>query len=204
MPVKLKYRNSTSTNTKFAKLLHSRIFRIALIAFLGVLVVGTLVFGYFYYHYQRVVDDRIAAGPIFASVSQIYAASPQVRDGQKLSANVIAADLRQAGYNSNPKLGTFQLNGDNIFIKPGPESFHNTDGATINTSDGRSLPAWCRLSWPLKIVTSSITAASTTFASPNARSPTSSPITKPAAAPPSPSSWQRTSSSRRKNASSGR
>src|SRR5258708_8539379 len=136
MPVKLKYRNSTSTNTKFAKLLHSRIFRIALIAFLGVLVVGTFVFGYFYYHYQRVVDDRIAAGPIFASVSQIYAASPQVRDGQKLSANVIAADLRQAGYNSNPKLGTFQLNGDNIFIKPGPESFHNTDGATINTSDG--------------------------------------------------------------------
>jgi penicillin-binding protein 1B len=136
MPVKLKYRNSTSTNTKFARLLHSRIFRIALIAFLGVLVAGTLVFGYFYYHYQRVVDDRIAAGPIFASVSQIYAASPQVRDGQKLSANAIAAELRQAGYNSNPKLGTFQLNGDNIFIKPGPESFHNTDGATINTSDG--------------------------------------------------------------------
>ena len=46
------------------------------------------------------------------------------------------ADLRQAGYNSNPQLGTFQLNGDNIFIKPGPESYHNTDGATINTSGG--------------------------------------------------------------------
>src|SRR5258707_3609354 len=136
MPVKLKYRNSTSTTTKFSGLLHSRLFRIALIAFLGVLVVGSLVFGYFYYHYQRVVDDRLASGPIFASVSQIYAASPQVRDGQKLSANAIAAELRQAGYNSNPKLGTFQLNGDNIFIKPGPESFHNTDGATVNTSDG--------------------------------------------------------------------
>jgi penicillin-binding protein 1B len=136
MPVKLKYRNSTSTTTKFSGLLQSRLFRIALIALLGVLVVGCVVFAYFYYHYQRVVDDRIAAGPIFASVSQIYAASPQVRDGQKLSANVIAAELRQAGYNANPKLGTFQLNGDNIFIKPGPESFHNTDGATINTSDG--------------------------------------------------------------------
>jgi penicillin-binding protein 1B len=136
MPVKLKIGNKTSIAAKSKGVLHSRLFRITLIACLGVLVVGSLVFGYFYYHYQRVVDDRLASGPIFASVSQIYAASPQVRDGQKLSANVIAAELRQAGYNANPKLGTFQLNGDNIFIKPGPESFHNTDGATINTSDG--------------------------------------------------------------------
>ncbi len=121
MPVKLKYRNSTSTTaTKFSGLLHSRLFRITLVGLLGILVVGSIVFGYFYYHYQRVVDDRIASGPIFASVSQIYAASPQVRDGQKLTANAIAAELRQAGYNANPKLGTFQLNGDNIFIKPGP------------------------------------------------------------------------------------
>jgi penicillin-binding protein 1B len=136
MPVKLKIGTKTSFAARSKGLLHSRIFRIALISLLGVLVIGSLVFGYFYYHYQKVVDDRIASGPIFASVSQIYAASPQVRDGQKLSASAIAADLRQAGYNSNPKLGTFQLNGDNIFIKPGPESFHNTDGATINTSDG--------------------------------------------------------------------
>jgi len=136
MPVKLKYGNHTRTIAKFSGLLHSRLFRIALLVILGVLVLGTAVFGYFYFHYQRVVDDRLASGPIFASVSQIYAASPQVRDGQKLSANAIAAELRQAGYNANPKLGTFQLNGDNIFIKPGAESFHNTDGATINTSNG--------------------------------------------------------------------
>jgi len=136
MPVKLKYGNKTSIAARSKGLLHSRIFRITLLAFLGVLVLGTAVFGYFYFHYQRVVDDRLASGPIFASVSQIYAASPQVRDGQKLSASAIAAELRQAGYNANPKLGTFQLNGDNIFIKPGAESFHNTDGATINTSDG--------------------------------------------------------------------
>ena len=86
MPVKLKYGTKTSFAAKSKVVLHSRLFRIALIACLGVLVVGSLVFGYFYYHYQRVVDDRLASGPIFASVSQIYAASPQVRDGQKLSA----------------------------------------------------------------------------------------------------------------------
>ncbi len=136
MPVKLKYGSSTSFKAKSKSLLHSRLFRIVLISFLGLMVAGAVVFGYFYYHYQRVVDDRLSAGPIFASVSQIYAAPREVRDGQKLTVSAIATDLRQAGYNNNPKLGTFQLNGDNIFIKPGAESYHNTDGATINTSAG--------------------------------------------------------------------
>ncbi|NYF52631.1 transglycosylase domain-containing protein [Tunturiibacter gelidoferens] len=135
MPVKLKYGSNARTGTK-ALAVESRLLRIALITLLAILVVGCSVFGYFYYHYQRVVDDRIAAGPIFASVSQIYAAPREVRAGQKLSAAAIAADLRQAGYNANSHLGTYQLNADNIFIKPGTESYHNTDGATINTSGG--------------------------------------------------------------------
>src|SRR5271154_3542453 len=136
MPVKLKYGNNARTATGASGILHSRLFRVALVGLFAVFVVGFSVFGSFYYHYQRVVDDRLAAGPMFASVSQIYAAPREVRDGQKLSSAAIAADLREAGYNSNPQLGTYQLNGDNIFIKPGPESYHNTDGATINTSDG--------------------------------------------------------------------
>src|SRR5260370_20499485 len=111
MPVKLKYGTKTSIAARSKGVLHSRLFRIAVIACLGVLVIGSLVFGYFYYHYQRVVDDRLASGPIFASVSQIYAASPQVPDGQKPSSNAIATELRQARDNSNPKLATFQLNG---------------------------------------------------------------------------------------------
>src|SRR5271156_5693431 len=134
MPVKLKYGKGTSITARSLGLLHSRLFRIALIALAVLVVVGVSTFTYFYYHYQKVVDDRLAAGPIFASVSQIYAAPREVRAGQKLSAAAIAADLRQAGYNTNSKLGTYQLNADNIFIKPGPESYHNTDGATINTT----------------------------------------------------------------------
>ncbi|HEY6412940.1 MAG TPA: transglycosylase domain-containing protein [Edaphobacter sp.] len=134
MPVKLKY-GSTRGTTK-SNDLRNRLLRGALVAFLAGVIFFAAVFGYFYHHYQQVVDDRLASGPIFASVSQIYAAPREVRDGQKLSAAAIAADLRQAGYNGNPELGTFQLNGDNIFIKPGPQSFHTTDGATINTADG--------------------------------------------------------------------
>src|SRR5271170_886485 len=136
MPVKLKYGNNARTATGASGILHSRLFRVALVGLFAVFVVGFSVFGYFYYHYKHVVDDRLASGPIFASVSQIYAAPREVRDGQKLSAASIAADLRQAGYSNNSQLGTYQLNGDNVFIKPGPDSYHNTDGATINTTGG--------------------------------------------------------------------
>jgi penicillin-binding protein 1B len=135
LPVKLKYGNGVRTLINPSGF-GPRLLRIALIALAALVVVGVSTFTYFYYHYQKVVDDRLAAGPIFASVSQIYAAPKEVRAGQKLSAAAIAADLRQAGYNANTQLGTFQLNADNIFIKPGPESYHNTDGATINTSNG--------------------------------------------------------------------
>ena len=134
MPVKLKYGSKPRVGGARPDL-GFRLLRAALLVFLAFLIVGSMIFGYFYYHFQKVVDDRLAAGPIFASVSQIYAAPREVRAGQKLSSALIATDLRAAGYNANPQLGTFQLNGDNIFIKPGPESFHNTDGATINTAD---------------------------------------------------------------------
>ncbi len=134
MPVKLKY-GSTARTRKPGKFGYG-LLRIVLLIVLGALVIGSAVFGYFYYHYQRVVDDRLAAGPIFASVSQIYAAPKEVRPGQKLASASIAADLRRAGYNSNPQLGTFELHGDNIFIKPGAESFHTTDGATVTTTGG--------------------------------------------------------------------
>jgi penicillin-binding protein 1B len=104
----------------------------ALVLFVLVCVaMGAAVFGYFYLKYQKIVDDRLAAGPIFANVSQIYAAPREVRVGQHLTVNFIAQNLRNAGYNLNPQLGTFTTSGDSITIKPGPESYYSTDGATI-------------------------------------------------------------------------
>ena len=134
MPVKLKYGSNRpgTGQSRFG----SSLVRGLIVFVLACLAIGAATFGYFYFHYQHVVDDRLAAGPIFASVSQIYAAPREVRPGQKLTASVIAADLRSAGYNNNPQLGTFRLNDNDIFIKPGPESYHSTDGATIDTTDG--------------------------------------------------------------------
>ena len=104
-----------------------------LIVVLACMLVGAIVFGTMYFKYERIVDERLASGPIFASVSQVYAAPREVRVGQHLSVSFIAQDLRRAGYNANPQLGTFTVNGNSIQIKPGPQSYHSTDGATITT-----------------------------------------------------------------------
>jgi len=112
-----------------------RLLRGVLILVLFGLIIFAAIFGYFYFRYQKVVDDRLAAGPLFANVAQIYAAPREVRTGQKLTVASIAQELRKAGYNTNPQLGSFQLSGNAIQIKPGPQSFHSTEGATIATTD---------------------------------------------------------------------
>ncbi len=133
MPVKIKIARKTATTRRS---FGGTVLRGVLIFFVVCLVVFASIFGYYYFTYQKVVDNRLAQGPLFANVAQIYAGSKEVRTGQRLAASSIAQELRSAGYNSNPELGTFELNGDSIRIKPGAQSFHSTDGATITTADG--------------------------------------------------------------------
>ncbi|ADW68193.1 transglycosylase domain-containing protein [Granulicella tundricola] len=131
MPVKLKIGPNAPKIGFF-----SHIFRFLVVVVLFVVLIGIAVFAYYYHDYQRIVDERLAAGPLFASVAQIYAAPKEIRPGQHLSAENIAYDLRAAGYNVNQQLGTYDLRGSSIFIKPGPQSYHSPDGATITTSGG--------------------------------------------------------------------
>jgi penicillin-binding protein 1B len=131
MPVKLKLANRNTRSTFGGTLLRG-----VLILALGVTVIFACIFGVLYFKYQKVVDDRLAAGPLFANSSQIYSGSREVRPGQHLTTETIARELKSAGYNTNNDLGTFQLSGGSIQVKPGPQSFHSTDGATIATEDG--------------------------------------------------------------------
>jgi penicillin-binding protein 1B len=132
MPVKLKI----ASNANRPATLGFNLLRAALVLGLACVLVFAGFFGYFYLKYQKFVDQRIAAGPLFANAAQIYAAPKEVRTGQKLSVASIAQDLNAAGYNVNPQLGTYRLTGDSIFIKPGPQSYHSTDGATITSGVG--------------------------------------------------------------------
>jgi penicillin-binding protein 1B len=131
MPVKLKL----GPNGTKGGLLWSA-FRVLMIIILFAVLIGAGVFFYYYREYQQIVDERLAAGPLFASVAQIYAAPQEVRVGQHLSVNAVAASLKSAGYNTNPQLGTFEERGNAILVKPGPQSYLAPDGATITTIDG--------------------------------------------------------------------
>jgi len=135
MAIKLKFGNQPSYSGKDAGL-KQRVLHGMLIGGLACLFLGTCIFGFCYFKYKSVVDDRIAAGPLFANSSQVYAAPREVRVGQHLTAAFIAQELSNAGYNTNPQLGSYILSGNRIQIKPGPQSYHSTDGATITTGRG--------------------------------------------------------------------
>jgi len=103
-------------------------------------VVFFSVFGFYYFKYRGIVDERLKQ-PIFAETAKIYAAPPQVRPGQKLTIRLIANELREAGYTSEgasqaSPLGTYSESASSITVQPGPQSYHAPDPATIQVSDG--------------------------------------------------------------------
>jgi penicillin-binding protein 1B len=133
MPVKVKIGGGKHT-------LLAKLTQIVLSVGIAIAVLVIVVFGYFSMKYHGEVDKRLAEGPLFASVAQVYAAPQEVRTGQQLSAESIANALRRAGYNSQEELGSYQLRlgdgSDSILIKPGAQSYLAMDGATITTATG--------------------------------------------------------------------
>jgi penicillin-binding protein 1B len=113
---------------------------IAASAFALCALVGVVVFGYYYLAYRGVVDARLNQ-PIFADTAKIYAAPREVRPGQKLSVSLIANELREAGYTADgaapaSQMGAYSEGSQSITVRPGPESYHAPDAATIHISGG--------------------------------------------------------------------
>ncbi len=114
--------------------------RIGLVALAACLLVFVSVTGYLYFEYQGIVDARLKE-PLFANTAKIYAAAREVRPGQKLSITLIANELREAGYTPEgaaqaSQLGTYILGAQTITIRPGPQSYHAEDPATIHVGEG--------------------------------------------------------------------
>ncbi len=112
-----------------------RILLIALVALAMVAATSLAIFGFYYHKYGVIVDQRLEK-PLFANTAQIYAAARQVRTGQKLSVAAVAQQLRAAGYsdgngNRPSAMGTFSMNEGSITIRPGAQSFHAPESATI-------------------------------------------------------------------------
>jgi penicillin-binding protein 1B len=103
-------------------------------------LVGFTVFGYYYFKYRTIVDQRLSQ-PIFADTAKIFAAPREVRPGQKLTLRIIATQLREAGYTTDgasqtSPLGTYSESGQEIVVHPGPQSYHAQDSATIHVDKG--------------------------------------------------------------------
>ncbi len=115
------------------------VLRAALVAFLLLAVSFTIVFSYFYIKYDRIIQKRFRT-PVFANSAKIYALPRVVRDGEKIDAKQIAAELRRAGYadkDGDSNLGTFRLVKGGIEITPGAESYHAPEPARITIEDGQ-------------------------------------------------------------------
>ncbi len=118
----------------------SLLLRVGLAGFLACTLVFIAVFSYFYITYGRILDERLKS-PVFASTAKIYAAPREVRPGQKLSVKLIGEELRQAGYSADgaselSQLGTYKEGAQTITVRPGPQSYHAPDSATIHVSGG--------------------------------------------------------------------
>ena len=114
--------------------------RIGAIAAAVVAVIFLSVTCFYYVRYRRIVDERLRS-PLFANTAKIYAAPREVRPGQKLSAQLIATELREAGYSADgagsvSPMGTYSDNGVSITVRPGSQSYHSQDVATIHILGG--------------------------------------------------------------------
>jgi penicillin-binding protein 1B len=113
---------------------------VALAAVVLIAIIGTSIFGFFYFKYQGIVDERLKQ-PIFANTAKIFAAPREVRPGQKLSLRVLVNELRSAGYSPDgstqtSQLGTYSESAATVSVRPGPQSYHSQDGAVIHISTG--------------------------------------------------------------------
>src|SRR5262249_54959252 len=115
------------------------VLRVALIAFVFISVIIVSFFSYYYVKYDRIIEKRFH-GPVFASAAKIYANPRAVRVGEKLTAHEIVGWLQGAGYtdrDGQSPLGTYHVRGGAIEVKPGPESYHSPEAATIQLQGGK-------------------------------------------------------------------
>ncbi|HLJ87345.1 MAG TPA: PBP1A family penicillin-binding protein [Candidatus Angelobacter sp.] len=110
---------------------------LAVILILGLAFFG--VFSYYYAKYQQIVDKRMR-GQIFANTAKIYAQPRSIRIGQKADPQEIAGYLRHAGYTdvsaqAASKFGSYRLISGGIEIKPGEDSYYNSEGAVVRVRD---------------------------------------------------------------------
>ena len=101
------------------------------------LTTGVGIFMYYYVHYGRLIEEKLAAGP-FASTSLLYAAPRPVMVGDDARIDEIATYLKHCGYTESitGRVGWYHLRADAIEVNPGPDAY-DVEGATIKVAGGK-------------------------------------------------------------------
>ena len=144
MAIKIRIPKSNRGSVGWRGLPRDPVVRAGVVVFLVAAVVLGGSFCYFYIKYDRIITQRFRT-PVFSNSAKIFALPQTVRDGEKIEAKEIAADLRQAGYSDEKQtdkeslspMGSFRVMPDGIGITPGPESYHSPEEARISIEDGQ-------------------------------------------------------------------
>ncbi|HEV2278792.1 MAG TPA: transglycosylase domain-containing protein [Acidobacteriaceae bacterium] len=135
MPVKVK------VPRKLVVITGRKILLVAAMVCTVAILLGCMVFATYWTKYGQVVDDRLKH-PLFVQTASIFAAPPEVRPGQELTAKEVVAELEQADYTvqgqgTASKMGTYSASANSVTVHPGPQSYHSQDGATISFAKGQ-------------------------------------------------------------------
>ncbi|MBY0502291.1 MAG: PBP1A family penicillin-binding protein [Bryobacteraceae bacterium] len=102
-------------------------------------ILGLGVVTYFYVHYAKLIDEKLAVGP-FAKTSRIYAAPSVVSVGEQATLQELADYLARCGYSTSRTntVGWYNLREDAIEIFPGSDSYFDKDEpGVIKIQDGK-------------------------------------------------------------------
>ncbi len=115
------------------------VLRSALLVFVLLATVSASVFTYYYIQFDRIIDQRFK-GQVFSNSAKIYAIPHAVHVGEKIGPKEVAAELRHAGYtdkDGQSLMGSYRLLEGGIEIRPGPDSYHSPEPATIRIREGK-------------------------------------------------------------------
>jgi penicillin-binding protein 1B len=107
------------------------------------IIISTILFGIFAFYYirfQKLIDQKMA-GPVFANSSKIYSIPRTLYPGYSITRDQIIAELRKTGYSEasekgESRLGTYHAVPNGVEVRPGPESYHSSEGAVVKVSQG--------------------------------------------------------------------
>ncbi len=134
--IRIPKRNATAKGAK-GTAARDPVLRIAFAVFVVLAIVVTGAFSYYYIKYDRIVERRFK-GPVFSNSAKIYAIPPTVKVGEKVGVREIAGWLRHAGYSedASSQFGSYRQSSGGIEVRPGPQSYHSPEPATIHVQDG--------------------------------------------------------------------